>query len=148
MGETGETGVAMNINYVRVVLGAVLAIGGFSIVAAQQPAGDPNFIGVVTAMDAKDITAGRRKFEAGARTAWHSHDRGQLIYAEAGRMRTGRRGEAFKEYPQGGSEYTPPNVEHWHGATPSEPLVQVNIQFGGTTKWLEATTDAQYNARK
>jgi quercetin dioxygenase-like cupin family protein len=99
-------------------------------------------------MDAKDVTAGRRKFEAGARTAWHSHDRGQLIYAETGRMRTGRRGEAIKEYAQGGSEYTPPNVEHWHGATPAEALVQVNIQFGGTTKWLEGTTDAQYNAKK
>jgi quercetin dioxygenase-like cupin family protein len=52
-------------------------------------------------------------------------------------MRTGRRGQAFKEYDAGGSEYTPPNVEHWHGATPKEPLVQVNIQFGGATKWLD-----------
>ena len=57
-------------------------------------------------MDAKDVTAGRRKFEAGARTAWHSHDKGQLIYAESGRMRTGRRGQPFKEYDAGGSEYT------------------------------------------
>jgi hypothetical protein len=56
----------------------------------------------------------------------------------------GRRGEAIKEYNQGGSEYTPPNVEHWHGATPTEPLVQVNIQFGGTTKWLTRTTDDEY----
>ena len=48
----------------------------------------------------------------------------------------------------GGSEYTPPNVEHWHGATPSEPLVQVNIQFGGTTKWLTKTTDEEYNRKK
>ena len=138
----------MTINRVRVLLGGVLVAGGFSLVAAEQPAPSPNFIGVVTAMDAKDVTAGRRKFEAGARTAWHSHDRGQLIYAESGRMRTGRRGEAFKDYPQGGSEYTPPNIEHWHGATPSEALVQVNIQFGGTTNWLKPTTDAEYNARK
>jgi quercetin dioxygenase-like cupin family protein len=132
----------------RALVAVVLIGTGGLAIAAQQPAPSPNFIGVVTAMDAKDVTAGRRKFEAGARTAWHSHDRGQLIYAESGRMRTGRRGEAFKEYPQGGSEYTAPNVEHWHGATASEALVQVNIQFGGTTKWLEGTTDAQYNAKK
>lgn len=138
----------MTINCARVLVATTLVVSGFSITTAQQPAPSPNFIGVVTAMDAKDVTAGRRKFEAGARTAWHSHDRGQLIYAESGRMRTGRRGEAFKEYPQGGSEYTPPNIEHWHGATPSEALVQVNIQFGGTTKWLEGTTDAQYHAKK
>ena len=138
----------MTLAQIRLMLAGSLISGGLTLVAAQQPAPSPNFIGVVTAMDAKDVTAGRRKFEAGARTAWHSHDRGQLIYAESGRMRTGRRGEAFKEYPQGGSEYTAPNVEHWHGATPSEALVQVNIQFGGTTKWLEGTTDAQYNAKK
>ena len=138
----------MTIGRTRAVVAVVLIGTGGLAIAAQQPAPSPNFIGVVTAMDAKDVTAGRRKFEAGARTAWHSHDRGQLIYAESGRMRTGRRGEAFKEYPQGGSEYTAPNVEHWHGATPVEALVQVNIQFGGTTKWLEGTTDAQYNAKK
>ena len=138
----------MTIDRMRIVVAAALISGGGFVMAAQQPAPSPNFIGTVTAMDAKDVTAGRRKFEAGARTAWHSHDKGQLIYAESGRMRTGRRGEPFKEYPQGGSEYTAPNIEHWHGATSAEPLVQVNIQFGGTTKWLEATTDAQYNAKK
>jgi quercetin dioxygenase-like cupin family protein len=136
----------MTIDRLRIGLIGSLCIGGLSLVAAQAPT-DANFTGKVTAMDAKDISGGRREFAAGARTAWHSHDRGQLIYAEKGRMRTGRRNEGFKEYPQGGSEYTPPNVEHWHGATPDGPLVQVNIQFGGTTKWLQKTTDAEYNKK-
>jgi len=118
-----------------------------SIAEAQQPASNPNFTGNVTSDDAKDISGGRRTFEASARTAWHSHDKGQLIFAEKGRMRTGRRGQGYKEYDQGGSEYTAPNVEHWHGATPKEPLVQVNIQFGGTTKWLTKTTDEEYNKK-
>jgi quercetin dioxygenase-like cupin family protein len=126
------------------VAAALVSAGGLVIGAQQQPGSDPNFTGVVTAMDAKDITAGRRTFAAGARSAWHSHDKGQLLYAEQGRMRTGRRGEPIKEYDQAGSEYTPPNVEHWLGATPTEPLVQVNIQFGGTTKWLTRTTDDEY----
>lgn len=119
-------------------------LGTLSLASAQQPGSDPNFTGVVTPMDARDVTAGRRKFEPGARTAWHSHDKGQLILSESGRMRTGRRGEPIKEYPAGGSEYTGPNVEHWHGATPGEALVQVNIQFGGTTKWLAKTTEDEY----
>ena len=134
----------MTLTHTRVLLAGVVALGGLTVAAAQQPGSDPNFTGVVTAMDAKDITGGRRTFEAGARTAWHSHERGQLIYAEQGRMRTGRRGQPIKEYDQGGSEYTPPNVEHWHGATPKEPLVQVNIQFGGATKWLTRITDDEY----
>jgi len=131
----------------RLLVAAVLVTAGLttlSLVSAQQPAGDPNFTGVVTTMDVKDVTAGRRRFDPGARTAWHSHDKGQLILSESGRLRTGRRGEAIREYPSGGSEYTGPNVEHWHGATPSEALVQVNIQFGGTTKWLTKTTDDEY----
>ncbi len=132
---------------VRAVVAAAIVTAGLatlSIASAQQPAVDPNFTGVVTPMDAKDITGGRRRFDPGARTAWHSHDKGQLILSESGRMRTGRRGEAIKEYPTGGSEYTGPNIEHWHGATPGEALVQVNIQFGGTTKWLTKTTDDEY----
>ena len=130
----------------RTLVAAALLSAGGLVMAAQEPT-DANFTGKVTPMDAKDISGGRREFAAGARTAWHSHDRGQLIYAEKGRMRTGRRNEGFKDYPQGGSEYTAPNVEHWHGATPSEPLVQVNIQFGGTTKWLQKTTEDEYNRK-
>lgn len=137
----------------RIIIATLIVGTGLltmSIAEAQQPAApgsDPNFTGVVTAMDAKDVTAGRRTFAAGARTAWHSHDKGQLIYAESGRMRTGRRGQPIKEYETGGSEYTGPNIEHWHGATPGGPLVQVNIQFGGTTKWLTKTTDEEYNRK-
>ena len=131
----------------RLVVAATIAAVGLttlSLASAQQPASDPNFTGVVTTMDAKEITAGRRTFAPGARTAWHSHDKGQVILSESGRLRTGRRGEAIKEYPAGGTEYTGPNIEHWHGATPGEALVQVNIQFGGTTKWLTKTTDDEY----
>ena len=135
----------------RIVVATVVVAAGLAAIALAQappPGGDPNFTGVVTTMDAKDVTAARRTFAAGARTAWHSHDRGQLLYAESGRMRTGRRGQPIKEYPAGGSEHTGPNIEHWHGATPGEPLVQVNIQFGGTTKWLTKTTDDEYAGKK
>jgi len=133
--------------HIRVVMLAAIVAAGLGTLAmpsAQQPASDPNFTGVVTTMDAKNVTAGRRKFDPGARTAWHSHDKGQLILSESGRLRTGRRGEPIKEYPSGGSEYTGPDIEHWHGATPGEALVQVNIQFGGTTKWLTKTTEDEY----
>lgn len=136
--------------YSRVISFATILAAGFgtlSLASAQQPASDPNFTGVVTPMDATEITGARRRFDPGARTAWHSHDKGQLILSESGRMRTGRRGEAIKEYAAGGSEYTAPNVEHWHGATPAEALVQVNIQFGGTTKWLTKTTDDEYSGK-
>ena len=41
------------------MLAFALVVGGLTIAAAQQPPGsDPNFTGVVTAMDAKDVTGG------------------------------------------------------------------------------------------
>ena len=52
----------------------------------------PRFTGKSTVMEGKELTAARRSFEAGARTFWHSHDKGQLLLVEEGRMRTQKRG--------------------------------------------------------
>ncbi|HEY7286976.1 MAG TPA: cupin domain-containing protein [Vicinamibacterales bacterium] len=117
---------------------------------AQQPAAgndDPRFTGKSDTLDAKDLGVGRRSFEAGARSAWHSHDKGQLLFVEQGRGRVQRKGEAVKELKVGDSDYTAPNVVHWHGAVPTERYVQVAISFGGDIKWMQKVTDAEYNAR-
>jgi quercetin dioxygenase-like cupin family protein len=114
------------------------------IVAAQQA---PQFTGKSDVMDGKDLTAARRHFDAGARTFWHSHDNGQLLLVEKGRMRTQKKGGAVRELGVGESDYAGPNVLHWHGASATEPLVQINVGFGGATKWAEAVTDADYNKR-
>jgi len=123
-----------------VLLWLVLA----GIVAAQQA---PQFTGKTDVMDGKDLTVARRHFDTGARTYWHSHDNGQLLLVEQGRMRTQKKGGPVRELAVGESDYAGPNVLHWHGATGSEPLVQVNVGFGGQTKWGEAVTDAEYNKR-
>ena len=115
------------------------ACGTLSLALGAAPASDPNFTGVVTPMDAKDITGGRRKFESRRRTRPGTvTTRGSSSSSESGRMRTGAAARQLR-ISGGGSEYTGPNIEHWHGATPGEALVQVNIQFGGTTKWLTKT---------
>jgi quercetin dioxygenase-like cupin family protein len=116
------------------------------IAYAQQNA--PQFTGRSDVMDAKDISAGRRSFEPGARTFWHSHDNGQLLLVEQGRARMQKKGEAIKDLGAGGTDYTAPGVVHWHGAAPNERLVQVNIGFGGQTKWAEQVTDQEYAGRK
>jgi quercetin dioxygenase-like cupin family protein len=118
---------------------------------AQQPAAgtdDPRFTGRSDNMDAKDLGVGRRSFEAGARSAWHTHDKGQLLFVEQGRGRVQRKGEAIKELTVGDSDYTAPNVVHWHGAVPTERYVQVAVSFGGDIKWMQKVTDAEYNAKK
>ena len=112
---------------------------------AQQD--DPRFTGKSDTMDAKDLGVGRRSFEPGARSAWHSHDKGQLIFVEQGRARTQKKGQPMKELGLGESDYTAPNVVHWHGATPTDRFVQVAVSFGGEIKWLQKTTDDEYNGK-
>ena len=129
---------------IAVLLWLVLA----GVVAAQQVPDDSRFTGKTVVMDGKDLSAARRRFEPGARTAWHSHDKGQLLLVEEGRMRTQKKGSAVRELGVGESEYAGPNVVHWHGAAAAQPLVQINVGFGGETKWLEKVTDAEYNAKR
>src|SRR4051794_25690556 len=121
-------------------IAVLLGLGLLLVVSSYAQQDDPHFTGKSTVMDGKELTVARRHFEAGARSAWHSHDKGQLLMVEEGRMRTARKGGAVRELGVHESDYTGPNVVHWHGATPDQPLVQINVGFGGETKWLEKVT--------
>ena len=55
--------------------------------AGAQTADDPRFTGVSTRMEPTNLSVSRRRFDAGARSAWHHHDHGQLLYVEEGRAR-------------------------------------------------------------
>ena len=129
---------------IAVLLWLVLA----GVVAAQQVPDDSRFTGKTVVMEGKDLSAARRRFDAGARTAWHSHDKGQLLLVEEGRMRTQKKGGPVRELGVGESDYAGPNVVHWHGASASQALVQINVGFGGETKWLDKVTDAEYTAKR
>jgi quercetin dioxygenase-like cupin family protein len=125
----------------------LLSLGLLLVASSYAQQNEPRFTGKTTVMDAKDLSAARRHFDPGARTAWHSHDKGQLLLVEDGRMRAQKKGGPVREFGVGESEYAGPNVVHWHGATPGQALVQINVGFGGETKWLENVTDAEYNKK-
>lgn len=136
----------------RVIVLTLLVFAGVSIAWSQTPppttAGvvnpDPvNFTGKVTGYTTTDIRVNRYSFEPGARTKWHSHEGGQTITVEVGRMRTQERGNNVKELGPKQTFFTAPGVHHWHGATSKESMRQVSLSFGVTT-WLEHVTDAQY----
>src|SRR5438046_10062921 len=82
----------------------------------SQGADDPRFTGKSVTMESKDLSIARRHFEAGARSAWHSHDRGQLLMVEEGRMRTQKRGQAMQGLGVGAGDYTAPGQVTGHGA--------------------------------
>ena len=107
---------------------------------------DPHFTGHSDVLDNKDLSASRRSFDAGARSAWHSHSKGQVLFVEEGRARVQRKGQPIKEFGVGETDYTGPNVVHWHGATPDRRLVQVALSFG-EIKWMEKVTDAEYSSK-
>src|SRR5215510_2641411 len=127
---------------------ALLLLTGVWTRAAQQPGAAEleaaRFTGKSTVLQPDGVGATRRRFEASARTAWHSHPSGQLLFVQEGRLRMQKRGQAIKELGKGESDFTGANVEHWHGAAASTPLTHVAVGFGGETKWLDKVTDDEY----
>jgi quercetin dioxygenase-like cupin family protein len=125
---------------------AMLASGQSPITAAAQSrfvGGDP------TRPDSDDMRALRLRFEAGARSNWHSHAGWQIIAAEEGRGRTQVRGEGIVELVPGGSpNYTGPGVVHWHGAAPDEHVVQLTFMGGASgADWFEPVSDDDYQGQ-
>lgn len=87
-------------------------------------------------------------FEAGARTAWHSHPAGQILIVTAGSGRVQRWGGGVQALHDGAVVWTPPGVKHWHGATPTSAMTHLalveQVDGQGAT-WMEQVTDAQYD---
>ena len=86
-------------------------------------------------------------FEAGARTAWHTHPVGQTLIVTSGRGLVQSEGEAVQEILPGDVVWIPANERHWHGAAPDSAMSHVAIsepQNGSTVTWMEHVNDAQY----
>jgi quercetin dioxygenase-like cupin family protein len=120
---------------------------GHAQTPTPAPGDSANYTGQTSRMGTEDMLMGRRRFEAGARSAWHTHPVGQLLFVEQGRMRVQRRGQPAKDLGPGESDYTGANIPHWHGATPDQFVVQASISFGGIGPWLEKVTDDEYLRR-
>ena len=68
------------------------------------------------------------RFTPGARTAWHTHPKGQTLYVTDGIGYVARRGGPVQEIRPGDVVYIEPNEEHWHGATAERFMAHVAIQ--------------------
>ena len=87
-------------------------------------------------------------FAPGARTAWHSHPVGQVLYVLSGVGRIQFKGEAVQLLQPGDTAVIPPNVVHWHGAAPDRLFVHLamseSTEDGGSTEWFDLVSDADY----
>jgi quercetin dioxygenase-like cupin family protein len=91
-------------------------------------------LGATAAPDCRSLVV---RFEPGARTHWHRHRDGQLIYALEGRGSVGTRDGDRVEIGPGDLVYAPPNEVHWHGAVADSALTHLALSFGAT-EWLDA----------
>jgi quercetin dioxygenase-like cupin family protein len=111
----------------------------FTGAARIDPLFDPN--------DVANAGAAYVTFEPGARTAWHTHPRGQRLVVTAGVGRVQRWQGPLDEIRPGDVVWIPAGVRHWHGASPTTAMTHVAIQEalnGSVVTWLEKVSDRQY----
>jgi 4-carboxymuconolactone decarboxylase len=146
-------------------LGMLMLIAGTSMDAqtivitrggsrATRPGPAENFTGAVRvemlfeARDPSHAGGGSVTFEPGARTAWHSHPRGQILIVTAGTGRVQRWGDPVDEIRVGDVVRIPAGQKHWHGASPQAAMTHIAIsehRDGTTVEWMEQVSDEQYN---
>jgi quercetin dioxygenase-like cupin family protein len=93
----------------------------------------------------------RVRFEPGARTAWHIHPFGQILYVLQGSARVQSAAGQIVEVQTGSSVRFGAGEDHWHGATEHDPMVHLAIQEanpdGVATIWGRHVTDDEYLGR-
>ena len=109
--------------------------------APEQPFEADTFSAPVTRRDYGPIespegTALLVRFPAGARTNWHSHPSGQVLYVTDGAGRVGTRDGTVEPVGPGDLVYAPPGEEHWHGAAEDEGVQHLALSFGAA-EWKE-----------
>ena len=102
---------------------------------------------IVAAPEPARLRAAHVRFEAGARTAWHTHPLGQTLHVLSGLGRVQTLGGPVQEIRPGDTVWIPPHEKHWHGASPDQEMVHIAMQEsldGKHVEWMEHVTDAQY----
>ncbi len=118
---------------------------------SQAPAG--NFTGRVHFGPLSHATEGGLNalavaFEPAARTDWHWHPDGQVLYITSGAGLVQTDGGATVEVTAGDVVYAPPGELHWHGAKPDSPMTHLSLTTGGATVWEpDKVTDSEYERR-
>jgi quercetin dioxygenase-like cupin family protein len=94
------------------------------------------------------LRATRVTFTPGARTNWHTHAVGQILYVLSGVGRYQMEGEPVAVLLPGDTVVIPPQVRHWHGGAPDHMMVHLAMsetsETGEATTWLEPVSDADY----
>lgn len=86
-------------------------------------------------------------FEPGARSAWHTHPKGQRLLVLSGVGLTQEWGKPVQVLRPGDTVWCPPGVKHWHGAAPTTAMTHLAITGttpdGRNVEWMEKVGDEQ-----
>jgi quercetin dioxygenase-like cupin family protein len=83
-------------------------------------------------------------FSAGARTHWHAHPGGQLLFGVSGRGRVRSRGEPAQLLVPGDIIAVEPGEWHYHGAEHDSPMAHVSVSIAGPPEWGDPVTEDEY----
>ena len=118
-----------------------------------QPAGSEHFTGDVwfgpmhTSAEPDAVNVLGVSFAPGARSDWHTHPDGQVLYVVSGIARVQTEGGSPLTAGPGDTVHAEPGAVHWHGASPGSPMVHLSITAGGPTEWLpRKVTDEEYHS--
>jgi quercetin dioxygenase-like cupin family protein len=88
------------------------------------------------------------RFAPGARTAWHTHPKGQTIYITDGIGLAQCEGGEIEVIRPGDVVYFEPGENHWHGAAKDRFMAHIAIQeaddSGKVVEWGDRVTDKEY----
>jgi quercetin dioxygenase-like cupin family protein len=109
-------------------------------------------VGLVNDDTVYNTVIGNVYFEPGARSNWHTHPSGQILIITDGVGYHQIKGQPRQTIRKGDVVKCPPNVMHWHGASPDTGMQQMYIipkTEKGIVNWLQKVTDEEYkNAPK
>lgn len=116
----------------------------------------PNFTGTVwlnmlgTTENGLHASVGNVTFAPGARTHWHAHPGGQILFITKGEGVYQAKGQPARFLQKGDYVEIPLDIVHWHGATPdsefSHIAVSLNTDLGGAV-WSGPVTDDEYDVK-
>lgn len=104
---------------------------------------------LITAPDPARLRGLTVTFEAGARTAWHTHPLGQTLIVTTGLGLVQREGGPIETIRPGDTVFFEANEKHWHGASPTVAMTHIALQEeldGSSVTWMEHVSDADYGA--
>jgi quercetin dioxygenase-like cupin family protein len=121
---------------------------------AQGPAatftGDVYITPIAPPTEPARLTGALVRFTPGARTFWHSHERGQTLYVTEGVGLVASRDGSVTRIRPGDTVTIGAGEEHWHGGTATTCMSHLAIVTasgsGDPTTWLEAVTEEEYAA--